>query len=577
MNRIEQVLGRAVRTKSHCSLPLKDRNVEIYFHGSYLNEDEEMVDMYMYRLAEKKALLIGQVTRVLKETAVDCLLNIAQTNFTEEKMAQTISLELSTNNKQIEYSVGDKPFTNMCDYMENCTYTCSKSGSSKDQSQDEDEMETKEIEPSETYSQYFLQNNYARIAKRIRQLFREKSVYTFDKLVKEINIIKPFPLEQIFYTISIFLNNKEWLMDKKKKKGYLIKRKNTYLFQPLEIKDENASIFERTSNVENKRKLIPIEIPKDPILSVAINTPSLQTNNKNQWISLQKIMDIIFSQTSYIKPIIQNMFWYHYAKLAIRICIHKHNIPEDICKKYAVYHYLDLLPSMDEKLWYLNDIEKQNSIKNKNSNEYIGFVSNYFQDKMDESRGYILLNDKTENKIFKKEDNIWKPTNISRNHENWLNGFDLKVKLLTHINNVLPKIRETKEIHIGFMSVFKENMEFKIKNLLNTRQNVGASCFQTNKQKLIEKINDLLKMIKGSETGETYSSDPVFSTSSIERPNLCIVYEFLLRYFTETSSSEEKKDVWFLTTEQSIATKIDTFVVISQTIRGETRYIMKQK
>jgi hypothetical protein len=53
MNRIEQVIGRAVRTKSHCDLPLKDRNVEIYFHCSkgYLDETEEMVDMYMYRLA----------------------------------------------------------------------------------------------------------------------------------------------------------------------------------------------------------------------------------------------------------------------------------------------------------------------------------------------------------------------------------------------------------------------------------------------------------------------------------------------------------------------------------------------
>jgi hypothetical protein len=46
MVRLEQVIGRAVRTKSHCSLPLKDRNVEIYLHGSYLNAEEEMVDMY---------------------------------------------------------------------------------------------------------------------------------------------------------------------------------------------------------------------------------------------------------------------------------------------------------------------------------------------------------------------------------------------------------------------------------------------------------------------------------------------------------------------------------------------------
>ena len=31
--------------------------------------------MYMYRIAEDKAIKIGQVTRLLKEHAVDCLLN----------------------------------------------------------------------------------------------------------------------------------------------------------------------------------------------------------------------------------------------------------------------------------------------------------------------------------------------------------------------------------------------------------------------------------------------------------------------------------------------------------------------
>ena len=583
MNRIEQVLGRAVRTKSHCNLPLKDRNVEIYLHGSYLNAEEEMVDMYMYRLAEKKALFIGQVTRVLKETAVDCLLNIDQTNFTEEKMAQTISLELSTNNKQIEYSVGDKPFTNMCDYMENCTFTCSGTGTGSGSGSGSKPDENVENPlPSETYSQYFLQNNYSRIAKRIRQIFREKSVYSFDIFVKEINIVKPFPLEQIYYTISIFLNNKEWLMDKKGKKGYLIKRKNTYLFQPLEIKNENASIFERTSFVENKRKYIPIEIPKDPIISIKptpINA-SLQTNNKNQWIILQKTMEIIFSQTSYIKPILQNMHWYHYAKLAFRICVYKHNLPENICKKYIVYHYLDLLPSIEDKLWFLNDITKTKSNKSKSRNnttynEYIDIVDDYFQEKMNETKNYILLNDKIENKMFIKENDTWKPAKISSSHENWLNSFDLKEKILEHMNIILSKSDKPPELHIGFMSIFKENMDFKIKNLLNTRQNVGASCYQTNKQKLIDKLNDLLKIMKGLETKETYSSDPVFSTSSIERPNLCIVYEILLRYFTD--SSENKKEIWFLNPEQSVATKIDSFVAISQTIRGETRYILKVK
>jgi hypothetical protein len=82
MNRIEQIIGRAVRNLSHCKLPFIQRNVEIYLHGTILPDKtpEESVDLYVYRYAEKKAVKIGEVTRVLKSISVDCILNIGQTN-----------------------------------------------------------------------------------------------------------------------------------------------------------------------------------------------------------------------------------------------------------------------------------------------------------------------------------------------------------------------------------------------------------------------------------------------------------------------------------------------------------------
>ena len=56
MNRIEQIVGRAVRTCSHKQLPFVERNVEIYLHGSMLDNNQEAADLYVYRLAEMKAL-----------------------------------------------------------------------------------------------------------------------------------------------------------------------------------------------------------------------------------------------------------------------------------------------------------------------------------------------------------------------------------------------------------------------------------------------------------------------------------------------------------------------------------------
>jgi uncharacterized protein YbcI len=174
MNRIEQVIGRAVRHKSHCALPIEQRNVEIYMHGSYIDAEEETADVYMYRLAEKKAFLIGNVTRVLKETAVDCLLNIDQTNFTEEKMNQTLSLTLSTGKKTVDFKMGDKSFSYFCDYMENCTFSCNSKPSATSSS----------YRKNDDYS--ILQSNHSKIVKRIRQLYREKVAYTLDELIQEI-------------------------------------------------------------------------------------------------------------------------------------------------------------------------------------------------------------------------------------------------------------------------------------------------------------------------------------------------------------------------------------------------------
>ena len=89
LNRAEQVIGRAVRNKSHCMLSYIDRNVEIYLYGSVLDDsDEEAIDLYIYRVAERKGLLIANVSRVLKESAIDCLLNRKGLDFSETAIAR---------------------------------------------------------------------------------------------------------------------------------------------------------------------------------------------------------------------------------------------------------------------------------------------------------------------------------------------------------------------------------------------------------------------------------------------------------------------------------------------------------
>lgn len=253
LNRIEQVIGRAVRNKSHCALPFKERNVEIYMHTSYYNTKEETVDMYLYRVAERKAIQIGVLSRLLKETAVDCLIyNNESQNYTKEHLNTKVSLTLSTNNKEIEFEIGDKPYSHTCDYMENCNYTCSPST----------DMQKIKVKKT-TYHTDHLQSNHYRILKRLRQMFRDKVYYSSEELIQNINIGRPYMLEEIFYTLSQMIDNPRMWLVNKGRTGYLIESNNTYAFQSSEYTDVQASVYERKKPLDSKRSQILYEIPED--------------------------------------------------------------------------------------------------------------------------------------------------------------------------------------------------------------------------------------------------------------------------------------------------------------------------
>jgi len=76
MSRIEQVLGRGMRTCSHSLLPFKEQNCTVYLHiCRYPNSKQETVDEFMYRIfVEQKGHKIAKVKRYVMESAMDCSL-----------------------------------------------------------------------------------------------------------------------------------------------------------------------------------------------------------------------------------------------------------------------------------------------------------------------------------------------------------------------------------------------------------------------------------------------------------------------------------------------------------------------
>lgn len=74
MSRIEQVLGRGMRTCSHSLLPFEDQNCTVYLHVCrYPNSTQETLDEFIYRVfVEAKAHKIAKVKRIVMESAMDC-------------------------------------------------------------------------------------------------------------------------------------------------------------------------------------------------------------------------------------------------------------------------------------------------------------------------------------------------------------------------------------------------------------------------------------------------------------------------------------------------------------------------
>jgi superfamily II DNA or RNA helicase len=77
MSRIEQVIGRSLRTCSHTLLTNEKQNCTVYLHAVRTPDRKECYDGYTYRTkVESKAVRIANVRTILEASAMDCPLRV---------------------------------------------------------------------------------------------------------------------------------------------------------------------------------------------------------------------------------------------------------------------------------------------------------------------------------------------------------------------------------------------------------------------------------------------------------------------------------------------------------------------
>ena len=528
MNRIEQILGRGVRTKSHCQLPFKDRNVEIYLHATILDNDQEAVDLYLYRLSELKAIQIGYVARTLKESAVDCLLNISQNNFTVEKMNQVVKQRLSSG-EIIDYAVGDKPYSSTCDYMDKCSYSCIPNVVI---SEDETQFDT--------YSKSFIMMNTEKIIQRVKMLFKEHYFYIKEDLIREINIIRRYPLVQIYAALERLINDSnEFISDKYNRQGHLINIGEYYYFQPLEITDNRISVFERSTPLEYKRNTVEITLPSEvtetmvkkvenvaaPAEKVVIVTNTIA---KKLITSLKENFDNATTTQMVVRG---DENWYKYCSLTITKLIDK-GISRELLIKFLIAHIVEMLLFTD-KLILLEYV-----FNNKELNEFESLIKSYFDSYIMKSSNLtaILLENNGVQQMLMKKGNTW----VDAQPQDYK---DMQGEITKYI------VPQDKMANImGFIIAFKDKyMIFKVKDM-TLKRHKGARCDQAGK-------SDTIKLLNKIVGGDTYTNQ---NTRDMVQMELCSLQEFLLRYFDEIKKDDKR---WFLSPEESIINNIQTIKI----------------
>ena len=278
LNKMEQVLGRGVRTCSHSLLNPMERNCTIHLLvNTYGKKPVETADLYMYRMAMNKAVTIGRVTRVLKQHALDCNLNIS-VNYVndldpldklEDSQGKIRGIEDEDPAFRKRININDTAYTSICDWTE-CPYTCAKPVDLKTI------LDKNEVDMS-TYDEYAMRWRESQIKEIMKRLFEaeEQPNIQMDALfdaLREAGI----PEVAIRVLLGNIVDNKSFRIFIKGQEGYITWRNLYYLFQPIRLADVRIPLALRIADVPiGKQSYMPM---KHKIVAVAEPAAAVDAN-----------------------------------------------------------------------------------------------------------------------------------------------------------------------------------------------------------------------------------------------------------------------------------------------------------
>ncbi len=223
MSRIEQVVGRGIRTCSHQALPFEDQNCTVYLHVCKLpKSDRELIDEFYYRtLVEAKAKKIAKVKQVMAESAMDCPLQEYINNMPENWKTLKVEQTMSQSNKRVVFTLEEMASP----MFGNDSLTCKV-------------KESKEVEHERPLSAYLDVRD--ELLDIFIKLFRTKPVWLRSDLFSSPQL-KSYDKDVVLYTLQSAIETGFQLKDKNERVGNIESKGSMYAFT---IK-KNSALQER--------------------------------------------------------------------------------------------------------------------------------------------------------------------------------------------------------------------------------------------------------------------------------------------------------------------------------------------
>ena len=263
LNRTDQIIGRAIRYCSHTALrsietaeklpPMALNNCLIYLHvlripasgDAKIFPAFESADMYAYRIAIRKALMVGEVQRLLKKNAWDCNLELEAISFAGLPKRHQIDAQ---GRILEEYSIDDQDYTTYCDYQK-CSHQCRLTINESNLHID-----------SSTYSLQDARRQILHLQDAIRRLF-ETQIMVPETVVQEI--FTDLPWEISSEALMELIDGRKFRLRRPDgTEGYLIKKAGYLIFQPATVRDTEIPMTLRYARAfQLRRRFITSGLP----------------------------------------------------------------------------------------------------------------------------------------------------------------------------------------------------------------------------------------------------------------------------------------------------------------------------